>query len=189
LGTHQSDTRSFDAPVGRSFRRPVDTGLARRSHARATAARVDFSPMNRRFRLLAALGMAVVLATFMLYVGIKGGDVQEPLLQASELVSKHEVAEHERVQVDGIAARPTSGQQGEHFTFHVTDRDGRHKTKVDYRGAVPDAFRVGRNVIVTGKLVTDPKSGERVFHADPGSLVTKCPSKFQSDGGTSRSGS
>ena len=145
--------------------------------------------MNRRFRLIAALGMAVVLATFMLYVGIKGGDVQEPLLQASELVSKRELASSQSVQVDGIAAAPLSGTQGERFSFYVTDRDGKHRTKVLYRGSVPDAFRVGRNVIVTGKLERTA-SGEQVFKAKPGTLVTKCPSKFESeDGGTSRSGS
>lgn len=145
--------------------------------------------MNRRFRLLTALGMAVVLATFMLYVGIKGGDVQEPLLQANELVSKRALAEAETVQVDGIAAGPIRGEQGERFSFYVTDRDGDHRTKVDYRGSVPDAFRVGRNVIVKGRLVADAKSGDRLFRATPGSLVTKCPSKFESDGGTTRSDS
>lgn len=144
--------------------------------------------MNRRFRLIAALGMAVVLATFMLYVGIKGGDVQEPLLQASELVSKRELASSQDVQVDGIAAGPIRGEQGERFSFYVTDREGGNRTKVDYRGSVPDAFRVGRNVIVTGRLRTDG-DGDRVFRATPGSLVTKCPSKFESEGGTSRSDS
>ena len=143
--------------------------------------------MNRRFRLIAALGMAVVLATFMAYVAIKGGDVQEPLLQARELVSKSEVARSQVVQVDGIAAGPITGEQGERFQFYVTDRDGKHRTLVDYRGSVPDAFRVGRNVIITGQLAKDPKSGDEVFRAEPGSLVTKCPSKFESDGGTSRS--
>lgn len=145
--------------------------------------------MNRRFRLITALGMAVVLATFMLYVGIKGGDVQEPLLQAQELVSKRELAQSQVVQVDGIAAGPIEGEQGERFSFHVTDRDGDNATRVDYRGSVPDAFRIGRNVIVTGRLVEDGETGERVFRAEPGSLVTKCPSKFESEGGTSRSGS
>jgi cytochrome c-type biogenesis protein CcmE len=145
--------------------------------------------MNRRFRLIAALGMAVTLMTFMAYVAIKGGDVQEPLLQAQELVSKRELATSQTVQVDGIAAGPMAGEQGKRFTFHITDRDGGHDTKVDYRGSVPDAFRVGRNVIVTGRLVTDPETGDHVFKADPGTLVTKCPSKFESDGGTSRSDS
>ena len=145
--------------------------------------------MNRKFRLIAALGMAVVLATFMAYVALKGGDVQEPLLQAHELVAKSEVARSQTVQVDGIAAGPLTGEQGERFQFYVTDREGEHRTLVDYRGSVPDAFRVGRNVIVTGRLVKDPKSGDEVFRAEPGTLVTKCPSKFESEGGTSRSDS
>lgn len=144
--------------------------------------------MNRRFRLITALGMAVVLATFMLYVGIKGGDVQEPLLQAHELVSMRDVASSQTVQVDGIAAGPIRGEQGERFSFYVTGRDGGHETKVDYRGSVPDAFRVGRNVIIKGRL-RKASDGELVFKATPGSLVTKCPSKFESDGGTSRSDS
>ncbi|MCW2956212.1 MAG: cytochrome c maturation protein CcmE [Thermoleophilia bacterium] len=139
--------------------------------------------VNRRFRLIAALGMALVLATFTIYIAIKGGDVQEPLLQASELTAKRQLATSQTVQVDGIAAGPIKGEQGERFSFYVTDRKGGNKTLVDYRGSVPDAFRVGRNVIITGKLV------DGTFVAEPNSLVTKCPSKFESEGGSSRSGS
>jgi cytochrome c-type biogenesis protein CcmE len=143
--------------------------------------------VNRRFRLIAALGMAATLMVFMGYVAIRGGDVQEPLLQAQELVSKRELAMSQTVQVDGIAAGPIKGEQGERFRFYVTDRDGKNRTLVDYSGSVPDAFRVGRNVIVTGRLERDPKSNDTVFRAEPGTLVTKCPSKFESEGGTSRS--
>jgi cytochrome c-type biogenesis protein CcmE len=145
--------------------------------------------VNRRFRLIAALGMAMTLMTFMAYVAIKGGDVSEPLLQAGELVSKRDLAVSQVVQVDGIAAGPITGEQGKAFSFFVTDREGGNRTLVEYEGSVPDAFRVGRNVIVTGQLVTDPRSGDVTFQARPGSLVTKCPSKFESEGGTSRSDS
>ncbi|MCW2923882.1 MAG: cytochrome c maturation protein CcmE [Thermoleophilia bacterium] len=143
--------------------------------------------MNRRFRLIAALGMAVVLATFTAYVALRGGDVSEPLLQASELVSHREQATSQTVQLDGIAAGPTSGQQGDRFVFHVTDRDGRNKTRVVYRGSVPDAFRIGRNVIIKGRLHRDAQSGRETFQAVPGSLITKCPSKFESSKGDSGS--
>jgi cytochrome c-type biogenesis protein CcmE len=44
-------------------------------------------------------------------------------------------------------------------------------------GSVPDAFREGRHVIVTGHMV-----GDR-FVANPDSLVTKCPSKYSGGGG------
>lgn len=133
--------------------------------------------------------MAVVLATFMIYVGIKGTDLQEPLLQAQELVSKQEMASSRTVQVDGIAAGPIVGEPGKEFSFYVTDRQGKNRTLVRYSGSVPDAFRVSRNVIIKGRLVLDPKTDEHVFEAEPGTLVTKCPSKFESEGGTSRSDS
>jgi cytochrome c-type biogenesis protein CcmE len=46
---------------------------------------------------------------------------------------------------------------------------------VRYRGAVPDPFRDGREVIVSGEL----RGG--TFVAERDSLVTKCPSKFTKD--------
>jgi cytochrome c-type biogenesis protein CcmE len=43
-----------------------------------------------------------------------------------------------------------------------------------YKGSVPDMFRVGRDVVVTGT-----KQANGVFVSTPGSLITKCPSKYQ----------
>ena len=44
-----------------------------------------------------------------------------------------------------------------------------------YTGTVPDPFREGREVIVTGKLE------DGTFVAEHDSLVTKCPSKFSDE--------
>ena len=44
-----------------------------------------------------------------------------------------------------------------------------------YTGTVPDPFRDGREVIVTGKLE------DGTFVAEHDSLITKCPSKFQDE--------
>jgi cytochrome c-type biogenesis protein CcmE len=41
-----------------------------------------------------------------------------------------------------------------------------------YHGTVPDLFRTGRDVVVQGQL----RNG--VFVAVPGTLMTKCPSKY-----------
>ena len=46
---------------------------------------------------------------------------------------------------------------------------------VDYTGVVPDPFREGREVIVTGTM----QNGTFVGQKD--SLVTKCPSKFTAE--------
>ena len=44
-----------------------------------------------------------------------------------------------------------------------------------YRGAVPDPFRGGREIVLTGQV-------ERgVFVGEPDTLVTKCPSKFTAE--------
>ena len=43
---------------------------------------------------------------------------------------------------------------------------------VVYKGSVPDLFRAGRDIVVEGRLVNG------VFVAVPGTLVTKCPSKY-----------
>ena len=56
--------------------------------------------------------------------------------------------------------------------FRIRDVGGRATVAVVYHGAVPDLFKVGRHVIVTGRL----RNG--VFVAKKDSLVTKCPSKY-----------
>ena len=61
------------------------------------------------------------------------------------------------------------------MTFQVQDPKGPAKVNVSYTGSVPDPFREGREVIVTVKRNGDGFVGQR------DSLVTKCPSKFQSD--------
>jgi cytochrome c-type biogenesis protein CcmE len=141
--------------------------------------------MNRRFRLLVALGIAIVMSTFLMYTALAGGDVREHVIEAQELDTgdNRRIAGRETVEFVGVAAGPVVGKEGKHITFFLSDRTGAHKTRVSYDGAVPDAFRVGRNVIVKGKLT------HGTFVAEPGSLVTKCPSKFESAGGSSRSSS
>lgn len=61
--------------------------------------------------------------------------------------------------------------------FMIVDRDGGGKTlPVTYQGIVPDPFRKGREVVVTGRLTA---GGE--FAAEKDSLITKCPSKFSEE--------
>ena len=43
-----------------------------------------------------------------------------------------------------------------------------------YKGSVPDMFRTGRDLVVTGTQRSDG-----VFVSKPGSMITKCPSKYQ----------
>jgi cytochrome c-type biogenesis protein CcmE len=58
------------------------------------------------------------------------------------------------------------------FVLRDVKSDSPARTTVVYHGTVPDPYRVGREIVVTGKL------RDGVFVAQDGSLTTKCPSKY-----------
>jgi cytochrome c-type biogenesis protein CcmE len=74
--------------------------------------------------------------------------------------------------VDDRDIRGGPGTRG--VTFRLLDKDDKSVAiKVDYEGAVPDTFKPGAEVIVEGGM--KPEDG--VFKA--GTLMTKCPSKYE----------
>jgi cytochrome c-type biogenesis protein CcmE len=77
--------------------------------------------------------------------------------------------------MSGKVVSGSIAHQGATLLFRVRDREGSASLPVRYTGTVPDPFRDGREVIVTGKLENGSFVGER------NSLVTKCPSKFKND--------
>jgi cytochrome c-type biogenesis protein CcmE len=67
-------------------------------------------------------------------------------------------------------------QTSEGLRFVVRDKVNPKSTvPVVYRGSVPDAFKDGREIVVTGRM----ENG--VFQADRGTLITLCPSKFMEE--------
>jgi cytochrome c-type biogenesis protein CcmE len=124
--------------------------------------------MRRRspVRLVIALSVAAVLAVFLLYSSIAGGGT--PSLRPGSLLG------HDgRVALSGRVLRPVSGDaHGAGLRFRLRDVKGTATVPVVYRGSVPDLFRPGRDIVVEGRL----QNG--IFVAVPGTLVTKCPSKY-----------
>jgi cytochrome c-type biogenesis protein CcmE len=119
-------------------------------------------------RLVVALSVAAVLAVFLLYTSIAGGGT--PSVQPSELA-----AYKGRVAVSGHVVGPITGDAhdgGLFFRLRDVKGDSRKTVRVVYEGSVPDLFNIDRDVHVQGTL----RNG--VFHAVPGTLVTKCPSKY-----------
>jgi cytochrome c-type biogenesis protein CcmE len=117
-------------------------------------------------RLVIALSVAAVLAVFLVYTSLAGGT---PSLQPSSLPGHTG-----RVTVAGtVVGRATGDAHDQALRFTLRDRKGTASVPVVYRGTVPDLFKVGREVVVDGKLVNG------TFVAIPGTLVTKCPSKYQ----------
>ncbi|HWH05016.1 MAG TPA: cytochrome c maturation protein CcmE [Gaiellaceae bacterium] len=122
-------------------------------------------------RLVIALSVAAVLAVFLLYTSIAGGGT--PMIQPSELDGRTE-----RVTLAGHVVGPPRGDShGEGLRFrlrNIKDDDGT-VVEVLYTGSVPDLFRAGRDIVVDGQLQPDG-----TFVAVPGTLITKCPSKYAS---------
>jgi cytochrome c-type biogenesis protein CcmE len=118
-------------------------------------------------RLVLALLVAAVLAVFLLYTSIAGGN---PSIAPSELAGRTG-----EVQLAGLVVGPAVGNaHAGGMRFMLRDIAGPSKTSVPvlYTGSVPDLFKHGRHIVLEGRL----RSG--TFVAEPGSMITKCPSKY-----------
>lgn len=121
-------------------------------------------------RLVIALSVAAVLAIFILYTSIAGAGT--PQISPSTL-GPH--AGQDVLLVGTVVGRVQgSAESDSGMRFVLKDDHGANtaRTRVLYSGSVPDLFRTGRQVVVEGTL----RNG--TFLAKPGSLVTKCPSKY-----------
>ncbi len=119
-------------------------------------------------RLVIALSVAGVLAVFLLYTSIAGGG--NPSLAPSELEGRTG-----SVQLAGLVVGPVRGDAhngGLRFRLRDISGDSATTVAVVYTGSVPDLFKVGRHIVVDGEL----EKGS--FVAQPGSMITKCPSKY-----------
>ena len=119
-------------------------------------------------RLVIALSVAAVLAVFLLYTSIAGGG--NPSIAPSELQGRTD-----EVQLAGIVVGPVVGDAhagGLRFKLKDIGDKASQAVVVRYTGSVPDLFKAGRHIVINGRL------SRGVFVADPGSMITKCPSKY-----------
>ena len=121
---------------------------------------------KRKVRLVVALGAALCLAAALVYTSFSA---------SSEAAKPSELREGRSYDLTGKVVRDSIARQGNELRFEVRDRDGTESVPVVYTGVVPDPFREGREVIVSGEL------SRGTFVAERDSLVTKCPSKFTKD--------
>lgn len=128
---------------------------------------------KRRFRLIVALTAAVLIATAGLYVTYSAFTGSTETKEPSQVLADGPNGDSSQVTGTVVSYK----QEGSDLHFTMEDRDGSSETlPVDYTGIVPDPFRKGREVIVTGTLDEDG-----VLVAQKDSLITKCPSKFSDE--------
>jgi len=123
---------------------------------------------KRAVRLAVALSAAAVLASALIYTSFSAAS---PALSPSQLVRQAQPGRS--YQLTGKVVAGSVRRAGGVLDFRVGDRAGGTTIPVSYTGTVPDPFREGREVIVT----VQDRGGRFVGERD--SLITKCPSKYQ----------
>jgi cytochrome c-type biogenesis protein CcmE len=117
-----------------------------------------------------ALSVAAALAIFVVYTALAGNGVAQ-LTPSSVGGHTGEVS-----LVGAVVGKPQIDdaytKAGMRFQLKDIGTAKAARIPVVYHGSVPDLFKVGRHIVLEGKL----RNG--VFVAKPGSLVTKCPSKY-----------
>jgi len=90
---------------------------------------------------------------------------------ASELMEQGSSIYGKNVRLNGQVVPGTVQQEGVGRTLKFTISDGEESLPVVYHDIVPDAFKVGNNVVVEGRLNSDG-----IFQAN--TILVKCPSKY-----------
>jgi cytochrome c-type biogenesis protein CcmE len=128
---------------------------------------------KRTIRLVVALSAAVLLASALIYTSFTAStEARSP----SQLLAG--AVPGKSYELTGKVAEGSWVKRGAVNVFSVRDREGHKSVPITYSGTVPDPFREGREVVIT---VT--KQGDR-WVGEKDSLVTKCPSKFQTEAPT-----
>lgn len=121
---------------------------------------------KRKIRLGVALTVAVFLGVALVYVSFSAADeTKEP----SQILT---AAPGQKFEMNAKVIPKSVHHDGEVLKFEVEDRNGGGAMPVSYEGVVPDPFRGGREIVLTGAV----ENG--TFVGEPESLITKCPSKF-----------
>ncbi len=122
---------------------------------------------KRKIRLVVALSVAVLLAVALVYTSFSAATAAK---EPSQLLN---AAPGTSYDLTGKVVKGSIRKGDEELRFRVADRDGGGESiPVTYSGTVPDPFRGGREIVLTGEV----QNG--VFIGEPDTLVTKCPSKF-----------
>jgi cytochrome c-type biogenesis protein CcmE len=123
---------------------------------------------KRQVRLVVALGIAVLLAAALVYTSFSASsEAKEP----SQLIG----VSGGSYELTGRVVKGSVRHEGEAIRFRVADRDDATRSiPVTYAGTIPDPFRGGREIVLSGTVERGTFVGER------DTLVTKCPSKFTS---------
>ena len=77
------------------------------------------------------------------------------------------------LKVHGFVVEESIERRRDSLDIRFNIRNGAHVVRATYSGSVPDTFKDGAEVVLTGKLTP---AG---FEVEPGGIMAKCPSKYE----------
>ena len=112
--------------------------------------------------------------TMLLYATVSDGaqyyrHVNEVMVSPAEWYGKN-------LQLHGFVVDKSIEQRPNTMDYRFKVRSGDHQVVAMYSGFVPDTFKDGAEVVLTGKLSADG------FHVAPDGVTAKCPSKYEAAG-------
>jgi cytochrome c-type biogenesis protein CcmE len=81
-----------------------------------------------------------------------------------------------KMQLHGYVVDKSILQRPNTMDYRFQLRSGDHQVTAHYTGIVPDTFKDGAEVVLTGRL------GPQGFQVDPNGVTAKCPSKYEAAG-------
>src|ERR1700750_3129343 len=133
---------------------------------------------KRKIRLGVALSVAVLLAVALIYVSFNASS------NTAEPTQIMAASPGQNFEMNATVVPASIKHRGETIDFEVEDRHGGNAMPVSYTGVVPDPFRGGREIILTGQ-----RESGGTFVGEPESLITKWPSKFTTNASETASSS
>ena len=129
--------------------------------------------MNTTVKIVLVSLVVMGSVAYLILSGVKQTGMQ--YMTVTELAQMERAPKAGGFRLDGIVAAGTIqyDQKTPRLRFRMTD--GKEAVNIVYEGLMPDAFADGRDVVVEGTFV----HADRTLHATK--LVTKCPSKYESD--------
>ena len=117
-------------------------------------------------RLVIALSVASALAIFVVYTALAGAGVAQ-LTPSTISTAKGNV-----ILVGQVVGPVQVSRETRRFAVKDIRSANPARVYVDYNGSVPDLFKKGSEISVSGHV----RGGS--FAATPGSLITKCPDHY-----------
>lgn len=128
------------------------------------------TPFYKKKKFIFALIVVTIAIGFLGYMGAR--QFATYYITVSEFVEQGDSLYDQQIRVAGHVVAESVNWDTENITLSFTLVDGEASLPVVYKGAVPDTFKPGNDVVVEGK-----SDQQGIFRADK--LITKCPSKYE----------